>query len=107
MAFEIPSDLQSCIWKLWGAEWGLFSARIARNPEIKFSKDERFERPLRLLISANEQVETFKEVLDIVFKNSFEDVDGFTEFKKSQLSNDKSYFLYYTNDFILYFILKK
>ena len=66
--------------------------RIARNPEIKFSKDERFERPLRLLISANEQVETFKEVLDIVFKNSFEDVDGFTEFKKSQLSNDKSYF---------------
>ena len=66
--------------------------RIARNPEIKFSKDERFERPLRLLISANEQVETFKEVLDIVFKNSFEDVDGFTEFKKSQLSNDKNYF---------------
>ena len=66
--------------------------RIARNPEIKFSKDERFERPLRLLISANEQVETFKEVLDIVFENNFEDVDGFTEFKKSQLSNDKSYF---------------
>ena len=66
--------------------------RIARNPEIKFSKDERFERPLRLLISANEQVETFKEVLDIVFKNNFVDVDGFTEFKKSQLSNDKSYF---------------
>ena len=66
--------------------------RIARNPEIKFSKDERFERPLRLLISANEQVDTFKEVLDIVFENNFEDVDGFIEFKKSQLSNDKSYF---------------
>ena len=66
--------------------------RIARNPEIKFSKDERFERPLRLLISANDQVETFKDVLDIVFENNFEDVDGFTEFKKSQLSNDNSYF---------------
>ena len=65
--------------------------RIARNPEIKFSKDERFERPLRLLISANEEVETFKEVLDIIFANDFEQVDGFIEFKNSKLSNDKSY----------------
>ena len=46
----------------------------------------------RLLISANEQVDTFKDVLDIVFENNFEDVDGFTDFKKSQLLNDKSYF---------------
>ena len=65
--------------------------RIARNPEIKFSKDERFERPLRLLILANEEVETFKEVLNIIFENNFEKVEGFTDFKISKLSNDKSY----------------
>ena len=66
--------------------------RIARNPEIKFSKDERFERPLRLLISANESVETFKEIIDIIFENEFEQVDGFRDFKNSQLSYDKNYF---------------
>ncbi len=66
--------------------------RIARNPEIKFSKDERFERPLRLLISVNEGVETFKEIIDIIFENEFEQVDGFRDFKNSQLSYDKNYF---------------
>ena len=66
--------------------------RIARNPQIKFSRDERFERPLRLLLSADEDVETFKEVIDIIFENEFEQVDGFLDFKNSQLSNDKNYF---------------
>ena len=66
--------------------------RIARNPEIKFSKDERFERPLRLLISADEDVETFKNIIDIIFESDFEQVDGFLDFKNSQLSNDKNHF---------------
>ena len=66
--------------------------RIARNPEIKFSKDERFERPLRLLISADEDVETFKNIIDIIFESDFEQVDGFIDFKNSQLSNDKNHF---------------
>ena len=66
--------------------------RIARNPQIKFSKDERFERPLRLLISADEDVETFKKIMDIIFESDFEQVDGFLDFKNSQLSNDKNYF---------------
>ena len=66
--------------------------RIARNPQIKFSKDERFERPLRLLISADEDVETFKKIIDIIFESDFEQVDGFIDFKNSQLSNDKNYF---------------
>ena len=66
--------------------------RIARNPEIKFSKDERFERPLRLLISADEDVETFKKIIDIIFESDFEQVDGFLDFKNSQLSNDKNHF---------------
>ncbi len=66
--------------------------RIARNPEIKFSKGERFERPLRLLISAEEDVETFKNIIDIIFENNFEQVDGFLDFKNNQLSNDKNYF---------------
>ena len=66
--------------------------RIARNPQIKFSKDERFERPLRLLISADEDVETFKNIIDIIFESDFEQVDGFIDFKNSQLSNDKNHF---------------
>ena len=66
--------------------------RIARNPQIKFSKDERFERPLRLLISADEDVETFKNIIDIIFESNFEQVDGFLDFKNSQLSNDKNHF---------------
>ena len=66
--------------------------RIARNPQIKFSKDERFESPLRLLISADEDVETFKKIIDIIFESDFEQVDGFLDFKNSQLSNDKNYF---------------
>ena len=66
--------------------------RIARNPQIKFSKDERFERPLRLLISADEDVETFKKIMDIIFESDFEQVDGFIDFKNSQLSNDKNHF---------------
>lgn len=66
--------------------------RIARNPQIKFSKDERFERPLRLLISADEDVETFKNIIDIIFESDFEQVDGFIDFKNSQLSDDKNHF---------------
>ena len=66
--------------------------RIARNPQIKFSRDERFERPLRLLISADEDVETFKKIIDIIFESDFEQVDGFIDFKNSQLSNDKNHF---------------
>ena len=66
--------------------------RIARNPQIKFSKDERFERPLRLLISADKDVETFKKIIDIIFESDFEQVDGFIDFKNSQLSNDKNHF---------------
>ena len=66
--------------------------RIARNPQIKFSKDERFERPLRLLISADKDVETFKKIIDIIFESDFEQVDGFLDFKNSQLSNDKNHF---------------
>ena len=66
--------------------------RIARNPQIKFSRDERFERPLRLLISADEDVETFKNIIDIIFESDFEQVDGFLDFKNSQLSNDKNHF---------------
>ena len=37
-------------------------------------------------------METFKEVIDIIFENNFEQVDGFINFKNSQLSNGKNYF---------------
>ena len=66
--------------------------RIARNPEIKFSRNERFERPLRYLIDNNEDVDTFKEVLDIIFSNNFTEVEGFSDFKNSQLCNERNTF---------------
>ena len=66
--------------------------RIARNPEIKFSKDERFERPLKYLISENHEINSFKTVLEIIFENNFQEVEGFSEFKINHLSKGKSFF---------------
>tara|TARA_B100000902_G_scaffold338223_1_gene339657 strand:+ start:1082 stop:2161 length:1080 start_codon:yes stop_codon:yes gene_type:complete len=65
-------------------------ARIARNPEIKFAKNERFEYPLRLLIKNNSDIATFKSVLDIVTNEDFENVDGFSTFKQTVLTNGKT-----------------
>ena len=66
--------------------------RVARNPEIKFSINERFEKPLSYLISENKDIETFKTILNIIFENNFEEVEGFSEFKSNQLSKGKSSF---------------
>ena len=66
--------------------------RVARNPEIKFSLNERFEKPLRHLISERIEVETFKKILDIIFEDNFEKVDGFNEFKTNQLSKGRTSF---------------
>jgi len=66
--------------------------RVARNPEIKFSLNERFEKPLRHLISKKIEVETFKKILDIIFEDNFEKVDGFNEFKTNQLSKGRTSF---------------
>ena len=66
--------------------------RVARNPEIKFSLNERFEKPLRHLISEKIEVETFKKILDIIFEDNFEKVEGFNEFKMNQLSKGRTSF---------------
>jgi mannitol-1-phosphate/altronate dehydrogenase len=66
--------------------------RVARNPEVKFSINERFEHPLRYLISEDEEIKTFTEVLDIIFNNNFDEVEGFNNFKLTELTNDKKYF---------------
>jgi mannitol-1-phosphate 5-dehydrogenase len=64
--------------------------RIARNPETKFSKNERFEYPLRVLIENNENIDTFKQVFEIILDESFEDVEGFSSFKNSVLNKGKT-----------------
>jgi len=66
--------------------------RICRNPEIKFSKDERFEYPLRTLISNNNDISSFKEILDIIFENSFSDIEGYKQFQMVQLSKGREQF---------------
>lgn len=66
--------------------------RICRNPEIKFSKDERFEYPLRKLIENNNDVSSFKEILNIIFDNSFLDIEGYDQFHKDQISTGREKF---------------
>ncbi len=65
-------------------------SRIARNPEIKFSKNERFEYPLRLLIANNKDVETFSKVLDMIISEEYPQVEGFNNFKETVLIKGKS-----------------
>ena len=64
--------------------------RIARNPEIKFSKNERFEYPLRLLIANNKNVETFNTILNIIISGDYPQVEGFSSFKEAVLEKGKS-----------------
>ncbi|MEC7820476.1 MAG: PTS sugar transporter subunit IIA [Actinomycetota bacterium] len=77
--------------------------RIARNPEIKFSKSERVHGPLKYLIKNGEEVSAMKEVLEIIFNNEFNEVDGFIDFKKENLSNGKEdfYLNYWKEDKVL------
>ena len=54
--------------------------RVARNPLIKFSHSERFEFPLRVLISNNKSIDTFKEVFQIILEKDFHQIEGYEEF---------------------------
>ena len=59
--------------------------RVARNPAIKFSYNERFQEPLDILIKNDKSVAGFKKVLNIIFNLSFGDIEGFNDFKKEVL----------------------
>ena len=59
--------------------------RVARNPAIKFSYNERFHEPLDILINNDKSVAGFKKVLNIIFNFSFGDIEGFNDFKKEVL----------------------
>ena len=64
--------------------------RVARNPFIKFAKNERFHGPLDLLIENNKSIDSFKQVLDILYRHDFSFVEGYKEFKEKVLGPDKS-----------------
>jgi len=66
--------------------------RVARNPAIKFSFNERFQEPLDILINNDKSVAGFKKVLNIIFNLSFEDIEGFNDFKKDVLDLGRSNF---------------
>ena len=66
--------------------------RVARNPQIKFSQNERFEYPLRVLLSYNESVETFKSILEILQNGDFNNVEGFEEFHYNFQDGIKEFF---------------
>ena len=42
--------------------------RIARNPKIKFSENERFAKPLDILIQNDQPVESFRRIIDLLQK---------------------------------------
>ena len=66
--------------------------RVARNPAIKFSYNERFQEPLDILINNDKSVAGFKKVLNIIFNLSFADIEGFNDFKKEVLDLGRSNF---------------
>ena len=54
--------------------------RIARNPKIKFSENERFAKPLDILIQNDQPVESFKRIIDLLQKIDYSHIDGFNDF---------------------------
>ena len=58
------------------------TSRVARNPEIKFSMSERVHGPLHYLINNDEEVTAIKEVIQLIFNNKFEQVEGFSDFSR-------------------------
>ena len=54
--------------------------------------NERFEYPLRVLLSHNESVETFKSILEILQNGNFNNVEGFEEFHYNFQDGIKEFF---------------
>ena len=54
--------------------------RVARNPKLKFSKNERFQAPLDVLINKGIEVATFKAIIDLLMSTNFDAVEGYDEF---------------------------
>ena len=54
--------------------------RVARNPKLKFSKNERFQAPLDVLINKGMEVTTFKAIIDLLMSTNFDAVEGYDEF---------------------------
>ena len=54
--------------------------RIARNPKIKFAENERFAKPLDILIQNDQPVESFKQIIDLLQKIDYSYIDGFNDF---------------------------
>ena len=79
------------------------TSRVARNPEIKFSISERVQGPLHYLINNDEEVTAIKEVIQIIFNNKFEQVEGFSDFSRDYLSSGKESFYknYWSEDKVL------
>ena len=55
--------------------------RVARNPQIKFSKNERFEKPLKILIENKKEIDSFKTIFNLISENDYSNIDGFREFR--------------------------
>ena len=68
------------------------TVRVARNPREKFSKAERVQGPLQYLIEKDKDVSAIKVVLDLIFSQEFQEVEGFSKFKDNSLSDGRENF---------------
>ena len=66
--------------------------RVARNPREIFSKSERVQGPLQYLIEKDKDVSAIKVVLDLIFSQEFQEVEGFSKFKDNSLSDGRENF---------------
>ncbi len=67
--------------------------RVARNPLLKFSREERFHAPLQILLKENLNIDTFYKVLHLVKNSNYEKIYGFNDFKKLFDNGLKNFFL--------------
>ena len=50
------------------------------NSFLKFSENERFAKPLDILIQNDQPVESFKRIIDLLQKIDYSHIDGFNDF---------------------------
>ena len=69
--------------------------RVARNPQIKFSKNERFEKPLKILIENKKEIDSFKTIFNLISENDYSNIDGFREFRYNFENGPEEFFKNY------------
>ena len=65
---------------IWVWLWRKICLRYHFFKKLKFSKNERFQAPLDVLINKGMEVTTFKAIIDLLMSKNFDAVEGYEEF---------------------------